>query len=231
MAKPRISRRLHPPDMPYRERARDRGVRRARSSLAEIGRELRQARQSASLRQADVAHVTGVSASWVSRVERGVADEVGLRQLSVMLAVVGMDLSVRAYPGPQPLRDEGHRRVLVGVRHLLPETAPWQTEVPFPDAGDQRAWDAVTRLWGLRVGIEAELRPNDLQALQRRLGLKLRDGHVDRLILALANTRHNRALLRLAAEDLRPMFPLQGREAVAALKSPQDPGCNLLILV
>jgi transcriptional regulator with XRE-family HTH domain len=217
--------------MPYRERARDRGVRRSRASLAEIGRELRQARQSAGLRQSDVARASGVSASWVSRVERGVSGEVGLRLLSVMLAVVGMDLSVRAYPGANPLRDEGHRRLLVLARGLLPEDAPWQTEVPFPNAGDQRAWDAVTRLWDLRVGIEAELRPNDLQALQRRLALKLRDGGVDHLVLALPATRHNRALLRHAGQDLRAMFPLQGREALAALKAATDPGCNLLIMV
>lgn len=218
-------------DMPHRERQRDRGARRARSSLAELGRELRQARHAAGLRQADVARASGVSASWISRVERGVAPEVGLRQLSIIAAVVGLDLSVRAYPGGAPLRDEGHRQVLQRARGLLPAGAPWRTEVPFPQVGDARAWDAMTELWNLRVGIEAELRPDDLQALERRLGLKLRDGGVDRMILVLADTRHNRGLLRLAGEDLRGLFPLQGREAIAALSSSTDPGCNLLILV
>lgn len=53
--------------------------------------------------------------------------------------------------------------------------------MPLPR--DQRAWDAVTELWHLSVGIEAETRPTDLQALERRLLLKARDGGVARLVL------------------------------------------------
>ena len=93
--------------------------------------------------------------------------------LSILLAIVGLDLSVRAYPGGHPLRDEGHRRVRERARALLPGSAPWQTEVPVAGRGDLRAWDAMTRLWGLRVAIEVELRPSDLQALERRLALTL----------------------------------------------------------
>jgi hypothetical protein len=88
----------------------------------------------------------------------------------------------------------------------------------------------MTMLWGLSVGIEAEMRPSDLQALQRKLSLKVRDGGVDRLILVLADTRPNRRFLRLAGEDLRPLLRLQGRDAVRALRSSVDPGCNLLVL-
>ena len=158
------------------------------------------------------------------------AEEAGLRLVTVLAAVVGLDLSVRAYPGGHPLRDDGHRLLLGRTRALLPPGAPWQTEVPLPQPGDQRAWDAMSRLWGLRVGIEAEMRPSDLQALERRLALKRRDGGVERMVLALADTRHNRALLRLAGDDVRVAFPLQGRPAVAALKAAHDPGCDLLVL-
>jgi transcriptional regulator with XRE-family HTH domain len=199
-------------------------------SLAELGRELREARRSAGLRQADVARAAGISPSWISRIERGLAAEVGVRMLSILLAIVGLDLSARAYPGGHPLRDEGHRRVRERARCLLPESAPWQTEVPVAGRGDLRAWDALTRLWGLRVAIEVELRPSDMQALDRRLALKFRDGDVDRLVLVIADTRHNRALLRLVADDLARMFPIQGSAARAALRAPRDPGCNLLVL-
>lgn len=216
--------------MPYRERHRDRGSRRARASLVEIGRELREARHAAGLRQVDVARTAAISAAWVSRVERGTAAEVGLRRLTIMLAAVGLDLSVRAYPGGQPLRDEGHRRLLRRIRALLPEAASWRTEVPLPGAHDARAWDAMTGLWGLQVGIEAELRPSDLQALERRLALKIRDGRVDRVLLAMADTRHNRRILRIAGEDLRGLFPVQGRAARNALHEARDPGGNLLLL-
>jgi len=199
-------------------------------SLAELGRELREARRSAGLRQVDVARASGISPSWVSQIERGIASDVGLRVLAVLLAVVGLDLSVRAFPGGQPLRDEGHRRLLIRFRALLPVAAAWWPEVPLPMPGDRRAWDAMTNLWGLRVGIEAELRPTDLQALERRLSLKKRDGAVERLILVLADTRHNRALLRLAGESLRGPFPIQGRAVRLALQSPEDPGGDLLML-
>jgi hypothetical protein len=89
----------------------------------------------------------------------------------------------------------------------------------------------MTELWHLRVGVEAELRPTDLQALQRRIALKKRDGLVDRVVLVLADTRHNRSLLRLVGDSLRDSFPIQGRAARAALRSASDSGADLLILV
>ena len=100
----------------------------------------------------------------------------------------------------------------------------------MPTPGDQRAWDATASLWGLRVGIEAELRPTDLQSLERRLALKKRDGAVARLILVLTDSRHDRALLRVTGESLRVPFPVQGRAARLALHSREDPGGDVLIL-
>jgi len=217
--------------MPHRERHRDRGARRARASLVELGRELRDARRAAGLRQADVARAAGVSASWVSRVENAAVRDLGIRSLSVMLAIVGLDMSVRAFPGGQPLRDEGHRRLLAGFRAILPQGTEWHTEVPLAASGDPRAWDGVARLWQIDVGVEAEVRPTDLQALERKLGLKKRDSGVTRLILVLADTGSNRAFLRWAADDLKRHFPLQGRQALDALHDPQDPGVDLFVLV
>ena len=196
----------------------------------ELGRELREARRARGLRQADVARAAAVSVSWVSAIELGRAADVGLRRLSQVLAVVGLDLVARAYPGGDALRDEGHRLLLARFRALLPANAVWRTEVPFAASRDQRAWDAVTELWELRVGIEAETRPTDLQSLERRLLLKARDGGASRLILVLADSRHNRSLLRVAGEGLRATFPLQGRSGMDALLGPRDPGCNLLVL-
>ena len=97
--------------------------------------------------------------------------------------------------------------------------------------GDLRAWDAMTRLWGRPVGIEAELRPTDLQALERRLELKKRDAGVSRLILVLADTRSNRAFLRWAGDSLKERFRLQGKQALDALRGPRDPGSDLLVVV
>jgi transcriptional regulator with XRE-family HTH domain len=196
-----------------------------------LGREVREARRALGLRQVDVARAAGVSASWISRIERGLAPDVSLILLGVVLAVVGLDLSVRAFPGGAPLRDAGQRGVLGRFKALLPTDAPWRTEVPMPIPGDQRAWDAMAGLWGLRVGVEAETAPADFQALERRIMLKARDSGIDRVILVLADSKRNRALLRDEGESLRASFPLQGRAALAAIRSGVDPGCNLLVLV
>jgi transcriptional regulator with XRE-family HTH domain len=193
--------------------------------------ELREARRSLGLRQLDVARAAGVSRSWVSKVELGQTVDVGIRTLSIFAAIVGLDLSVRTYPGPDPLREQGHHDLLARVHALLPPRAPWRTEVLLPIPGDQRAWDAMTELWALAVAIEAEMRLTDLQALERRLWRKVRDGRVERLILAIADTRHNRAVVRQLAGALRASFPLQGAAAVAAIRSDHDPGCHLLLLV
>jgi hypothetical protein len=86
-------------------------------------------------------------------------------------------------------------------------------------------------LWGVLIKVEAEMRPTDLQALERRLTLKARDGEVDRMVLALADTRANRRLVREVGDSLRAPFPLQGPAALVAIRSKTDPGCNLLVLV
>jgi transcriptional regulator with XRE-family HTH domain len=175
---------------------------RARALLAAMGREVRVARRALGLTQADVARASGVSRSWISRIELGQGPEIGFTLLSKVAAVVGLDLSLKAYPGPRGLRDRGQRDALGRIRVLLPSEAPWRTEVPLPIPGDLRAWDAMTSLWGLVVGVEVEMHLVDGQALERRLHLKVRDGRVDRLVLVVADTRANREALR----DLGPTF-------------------------
>ena len=61
--------------------------------------------------------------------------------------------------------------------------------------------------------------------------LKRRHGGVDRMILVLADTRQNRAVVRSIGAELRRAFPIQGRAARAALRSTADPGEDLLIVV
>jgi transcriptional regulator with XRE-family HTH domain len=217
--------------MAAQERQRDRGARRGRLVLADLGRELREARRAHGLSQEAVGRAAGVSHAWISRIELGRATDVHLVELSTILAVVGLDLAARAYPGASPLRDAGHHRLMTRVRALLPPDAPWRTEVPFPRTDDQRAWDAWTRLWNVTYGVEAEMRPTDLQALERRLRLKLRDGGVDRLLLALADTRANRSFVAGMGEALRDIVPIRQSAARAALRSGVDPGAGLLLVV
>ena len=102
--------------------------------------------------------------------------------------------------------------------------------MPVGGPGDLRAWDAV--LSGPAViGIDAETRLYDIQALQRRTELKKRDGHVDRVVLVVADTRHNRTVLRLHGHDLAATFPIRGDDALAALRSGKDPGGDAIVLL
>jgi transcriptional regulator with XRE-family HTH domain len=217
--------------MGAKERPADRGARRAVETLAVVGRELRDARVARGVSQAQVGRAAGLSASRVSLIERGRQPRVPFVHLCRLLAVVGLDLSAKVYPFGDPIRDRGHTALLERLHRRLAAELPWMTEVPLPNPGDPRAWDALIRVAGLRVAVEAETGPRDVQALERRLALKERDGGVDRLILLLADTRGNRAFLRAHGDVLRVRFPVPGRTAMAALEAGQDPGGNAIILL
>jgi hypothetical protein len=79
--------------------------------------------------------------------------------------------------------------------------------------------------------VEAETRPRDVQALDRKLAMKLRDGGADWLILLLADTRHNRAVLRGAGASLAAKFPLNGRRVLELLGAGVDPGGNAIVIL
>ena len=164
-----------------------------------------------------MATALGVDRSWVSRVERGRVDDVGIIAASELLAAVGLELSVRAYPSGGPLRDAAHSALLERLRVRIHRSLGWATEVPLPIVGDMRAWDALIRGRDWRCGVEAETRPRDLQALERRLALKVRDGGVDMVVLLLLDSRHNRALVRENADALHERFPVPGRRALELL--------------
>lgn len=100
----------------------------------------------------------------------------------------------------------------------------------MPILGDQRAWDR----WldgPVSIGVEAETRPNDLQALERGVHLKQRDSGVHRAILLIADTDRNRTLLRVALPLLRVAFPLSTREVLTAIREGRDPGANGIVVL
>lgn len=199
--------------------------------LAAMGRELRTARLGLDLSQTDAGRAIGVSTSTWSRMERGAVPNLALLELGRALAVVGLDLHVRAYPGGRPLRDEAHLRLLERLHCRLGAGARWRTEVPLPLAGDRRAWDALILVGAIRIGVEAETRARDAQELQRRLALKQRDGSVDQVILLLADTRQDRAFVSACGEGFRSAFPVDGRLALQRLAVPADPGGSAIILL
>jgi transcriptional regulator with XRE-family HTH domain len=217
--------------MAGQERRGDRARQRAIVLLQETGREIRRARLDLDLSQATAAAAIGRSSSAWSRLERAQAANLPLVDLALAAAVVGLELNLRAYPVGRPLRDRAHLELLERLRASLGPGIAWQTEVPLPTAGDLRAWDALIRVKGTRVGVEAETRARDAQSLQRRLMLKRRDGGVDHLILLLANTRHNRGFLRSAGAGFRAELPLPGPVALERLAAGEDPGGSSILLL
>jgi hypothetical protein len=166
----------------------------------------------------------------VGRIERGQRASVGLVELGELLATVGLRLVAQAVPDGTAYRDAGQHRVLEAIRRCVRGDAPWRAEVPFPNAGDRRSWDAVTRSGGLRVGIEAETRPRDGQELQRRLNQKRRDGGVDRLLLVLPDTRSNRRFLADHGDSLAVDYPTSQLDALRALAEDGDPGDAIILI-
>lgn len=217
--------------MGSRERAVDVGAARAREILARLMGEARAARLGAGLGQDDVAAALRISRSQYSRMERGLSPDLSIDRAARLFAVLGQDLSVRTYPAGDPIRDVAHAELLERLHVRCHRSFRWRTEVPLPIRGDLRAWDATAICPTCRIGVEAETRLRDVQALDRRLGLKERDGDMDRLVLLVLDSRGNRAVLREHGHIFAPRFPVAGARALELLGAGVDPGGNALILM
>jgi transcriptional regulator with XRE-family HTH domain len=214
-----------------RERPADRGARLGRAALDRIGRELRIARTDRGLSCAAVGAAIGVSAAEVRRIERALSPRVAAATLARLAAAVGLDLVLRVYPGPAPIRDAAHARLLADFRAILHPSIRWATEVPLPHPGDQRSWDGMLLGAGWRFGVEAETAPADAQALVRRLRLKERDGIVDGVLLVVRDTRRVRDFLAAGRDVLVPAFPVSTRAALASLRTGSPPVGSAVIVV
>jgi hypothetical protein len=96
---------------------------------------------------------------------------------------------------------------------------------------DRRAWDATIGGPGWLLGVEAETRVHDVQALLRRLELKIRDGRVDGVLLVLSDTNHHRRLMREHENVLRDSFPGSPRHALRALGNGTMPAPRTALLL
>ena len=95
--------------------------------------------------------------------------------------------------------------------------------------GDPRAWDVVLDGPGT-IGIDAETRLRDVQAIQRRSELKWRDAGLDRLVLLIAATHHNRVVIREHRAALASTFPADTAEVMTALRRGQLPARNGIVV-
>lgn len=216
--------------MATKDRAVDRGRREAVLHLQAVGTELREARLAAGLSQAILGDVVGISHAGISRIERALAPNLPLARVDSIAAVLGMRLSLKLYPTGRPLRDAGQLGLLDRLRRRLGPGLSWRAESPVPLVGDLRAWDASIGGVGWTVFVDAETRIRDVQALQRRTALKARDTGTDRVILLIADTRTNRAVLASLSEPLIH-DPVPGRTILTSLEAGRDPGGSGVVLL
>jgi len=93
-----------------------------------------------------VAKAARVSQAQVSRIEAGALLTLSIADAIVVADAVGLDISVKAYPGRRPTRDAGHARKLSGFLAHVAEPLHFAMEVLLPrrtDVPEQHAWDAM----------------------------------------------------------------------------------------
>ena len=227
--------------MPARRSPAARGGARGRSIVADVCAEAESARLEHGLSYADLGRAVRLSDEQVARICRGQSPNLSIVRAAQLLAVVGRDLWARAYPGGPPIRDAAHVALQARFADLLAPTLRVRREVPVvaerdesdsdPGHRDLRAWDLVVEGVGWRIGVEAETRLNDVQAVLRRVHLKQRDGSVDAVVLLVNRTAHNRRVLDVAGEALRPAFPGSPRTALARLRSGAAIDENVLLVL
>lgn len=206
------------------------GTRRGERICSEFGEAIRDARLGLGLSQRQLADMVHASDSQISRVERAMPPYVDFIQASKMAQVLGLELSVKCYATGAAVRDAAHVRLIERLCALTP-LIDWSLEHPIPISGDLRAWDAYAVVDGSAIGIAAETRLHDVQALLRREHAKMRDSGVDKLILLVLGSRANRETLRSIRESLRHDLPLDSREMLAALRQGKAPTASGIILL
>jgi transcriptional regulator with XRE-family HTH domain len=209
--------------------------RRAAGLVREVGDEVRRARVTAGMSQAQVAALLGWSRQRLARIESGRSIRAAAADLAVLSVAVGLRLQLRAFPAGPPLRDVAQLAVTGRLRRILSPAWRLALEVPVRIGGDLRAFDLVLRepRSSATVCVEIITRLADAQAQLRAIHLKWRDGAPPgaRLVVVLADTPANRRALAAVRELLRDELPLDSRAVLAAVRDGHDPGANGVVLV
>jgi transcriptional regulator with XRE-family HTH domain len=204
--------------MGTKETRKQRGQRRGAEIAIAAVKTLRDARVSAGVSQAELAREAGWSQSFTSLLERSRVPEVSFLDLCILASVLGLEPSLTFHRVGPAIRDKGHEALIGRLVKLLSATWLVAREVPFPNPGDPRWWDLLLRLPNFRLGIEAETRIRDMQALVRRMKERARDGGADQLLLILSDSSHNRGLVDDLRGALGDEFRSHPRDVLAALR-------------
>ena len=218
--------------MATRQRPCDLGAQDARRLREALGRELHDARLALGISQASVAVAAGLSRAQVGRFERAEIVDPGLAQMCRAARVLGLQASLKLYPAGSPVRDRAHLALIARFEARLGAPLRLRREVPLPIAGDPRAWDGVVSGSVTQTAAEFESHMTDLQAISRRIGLKLRDDpRVGAVILVVNRTGHNRIVIREHREALRDLFPLDGGQILRDLGAGRCPAAGGILML
>jgi hypothetical protein len=217
--------------MPARNEPALHGRRVAQRIRTAFGSELLAGRLDAAISQRTAGAAADMSHTQFGRIERGQLRKLTVDQAARAAAAVGLRITLKTYPDGDPARDAGHLGLAARFKRRLPRATVWRTEVPIPIPGDRRAWDGVAILLGRTAGCELETRLSDMQALERRVTLKQRDGAVDLVILVVADTKHNRQMLELHRDELRGLLPLDSRQVLVSFRQGRLPERSGIVLL
>ena len=164
-----------------------------------------------------------VSQASVSRLEAGDV-RISLAIVFRIMAALGMDLSVKAYPGAGiGLRDSGQLALAELIRAQANESWRVAFEVPTREDGRQAA-DLV--FFGVSGGLHLELESRlvDFQAQLRSGQLKreaIQQRHAARFafVLALRDTLANRAAVRAHAGVVRAALPSRSSDIWRSIRT------------
>jgi transcriptional regulator with XRE-family HTH domain len=209
-----------------------RGRRSGEAAVSSVLNGIRDQRVGLGLSQQSVAVRLGCSQSHYSRFESGADPQtVRIVRVAEVAALLGLELSVRLHPAGVAMRDAGHQALIRRLRGLLHASFAVRAEVHFPGPGDPRVWDLVMRHGDVLIGVEAETRIRDLQALVRRVRGRERDGGVDQILLLLSDSRFNRRLADELRVALGEQFKASPRRLLTALREGRPlPGSGVLLL-
>ena len=215
------------------ERQFDRGTRLGERRLREMGEEFRNKRMELGLSQLRVATAARICRTTYSRIEGGKWRSLTMLTAARIGAVLGLDVTIRCYPGSEPIRDAAQAKRVLQLKAEVTAPLRARSEVGLPQRTEwpeRRRWDLLVTGHGERTGFEFETRLYDAQAQQGRWNLKRRDDPVDHFVLVLADTRRNRQVLATYPDLFADLPRLMPATLMASLRGGQHPPTGLVLL-
>lgn len=154
-----------------------------------------------------------------------------------LAAATGHDLSIRLFPGGGVrLRDSGQLAVADQIRAATHPSWRIRLEMPVGAPPDRRAADMILETAAELVVVEVERALLDFQAQFRAAQLKRaaiaeRSSRFVRLVMAMPDTRRNRAVIDTHRSMLETALPTPSRKIWGSLRSGSPVGGDGLLWV